>query len=134
MLVEAISTSTESPTEAKSVAIFGGGIAGLTAAHEFAKLGYKVKVFEANADAGGFLEVPEGKKIRVCLLNTLGMEWALGITIFSNSSRRSPLMSIPVSMTTFFLGQSYSAWRLTQVRLTLVTFTPAMSMWKTCLV
>jgi uncharacterized protein with NAD-binding domain and iron-sulfur cluster len=50
MVAESMSKS----TEAKSVAVFGGGISGLTAAHEFAKLGYKVKVFEANPDAGGF--------------------------------------------------------------------------------
>ncbi|WP_286993400.1 FAD-dependent oxidoreductase [Shewanella sp.] len=62
MLVEAISKSTESSTEAKSVAIFGGGIAGLTAAHEFAKLGYKVKIFEANADAGGFFRSARRKE------------------------------------------------------------------------
>ncbi|MEK9156794.1 MAG: FAD-dependent oxidoreductase [Patescibacteria group bacterium] len=38
----------------KSVAVFGAGIAGLSAAHEFAHLGYKVTIYEANADAGGF--------------------------------------------------------------------------------
>lgn len=38
----------------KTVAIFGAGIAGLTAAHEFAALGYKVYVYEANCQAGGF--------------------------------------------------------------------------------
>lgn len=38
----------------KSVAIFGAGIAGLSAAHEFHKLGYKVSVYEFNPDAGGF--------------------------------------------------------------------------------
>ncbi|MEK9159249.1 MAG: FAD-dependent oxidoreductase [Patescibacteria group bacterium] len=38
----------------KSVAIFGAGISGLSATHEFARLGYAVAVYEANADAGGF--------------------------------------------------------------------------------
>lgn len=38
----------------KSVAIFGAGVAGLSAAHEFSKLGYKATVYEANAGAGGF--------------------------------------------------------------------------------
>jgi glycine/D-amino acid oxidase-like deaminating enzyme len=38
----------------KSIAIFGAGIAGLSAAHECSKLGYEVTVYEANADAGGF--------------------------------------------------------------------------------
>jgi uncharacterized protein with NAD-binding domain and iron-sulfur cluster len=38
----------------KTVAVFGAGVAGLSAAHEFARLGYKVFVFETNPDAGGF--------------------------------------------------------------------------------
>ena len=38
----------------KSAAVFGAGIAGLSAAHEFARLGYRVSVYEANAEAGGF--------------------------------------------------------------------------------
>lgn len=38
----------------KTVVIFGAGIAGLSAAHEFAQLGYKVLVYEANHNAGGF--------------------------------------------------------------------------------
>lgn len=38
----------------KSVAIFGAGIAGLSAAHEFLRLGYHVSIYEANPDAGGF--------------------------------------------------------------------------------
>ena len=46
----------------RSVAVFGAGVAGLSAAHEFARLGYKVSVYEANHDAGGFFRsarVPE---------------------------------------------------------------------------
>ena len=38
----------------KSVAVFGAGIAGLSAAHEFATLGYEVSVYEADSEAGGF--------------------------------------------------------------------------------
>lgn len=38
----------------KSVAVFGAGIAGLTAAHELSRLGYKVFVYEMNPEAGGF--------------------------------------------------------------------------------
>jgi uncharacterized protein with NAD-binding domain and iron-sulfur cluster len=38
----------------KNVAIFGAGIAGLSAAHEFSQRGYKVTVYEANDTAGGF--------------------------------------------------------------------------------
>jgi len=38
----------------KTVAIFGAGISGLSAAQEFSRLGYRVSVYEANAQAGGF--------------------------------------------------------------------------------
>jgi hypothetical protein len=36
------------------VAVFGGGIAGLTVAHELARLGYRVALYESNPEAGGF--------------------------------------------------------------------------------
>ncbi len=38
----------------KHAAIFGAGIAGLAAAHEFIKRGYQVSVYELNDSAGGF--------------------------------------------------------------------------------
>lgn len=38
----------------KIVAIFGAGVAGLSTAHEFSRLGYRVNVYETNPDAGGF--------------------------------------------------------------------------------
>lgn len=38
----------------KSVAIYGAGIAGLTAAHELVQRGWRVAVYETNHDAGGF--------------------------------------------------------------------------------
>ncbi|WP_259364776.1 MULTISPECIES: FAD-dependent oxidoreductase [unclassified Colwellia] len=57
-----MSKSTESATKTKSVAVFGGGISGLTVAHEFSKLGYNVKVFEANSDAGGFFRSARRKE------------------------------------------------------------------------
>ncbi len=38
----------------KTVAIFGAGVAGLSAAHEFSRLGYRVSVYEVNPEAGGF--------------------------------------------------------------------------------
>lgn len=37
----------------KSVAIFGGGVAGLSAAHELIRLGYRVDVYERSATLGG---------------------------------------------------------------------------------
>lgn len=39
---------------ARTVAVFGAGIAGLSAAHEFARLGYVVTVYEAADRPGGF--------------------------------------------------------------------------------
>lgn len=38
----------------RTIAVLGAGIAGLSAAHEFARRGYQVAVYEANRDAGGF--------------------------------------------------------------------------------
>ena len=42
------------PTASKQVAIFGAGIAGLSAAHELVRRGYRVSVYESAAEAGGF--------------------------------------------------------------------------------
>jgi len=38
----------------KEVAVFGAGIAGLTVAHELARCGHRVSVYEAMTEAGGF--------------------------------------------------------------------------------
>ena len=46
----------------KSIAIFGAGIAGLTAAHELVKLGYKVSVYESTPEAGGFFRSGRDKQ------------------------------------------------------------------------
>lgn len=40
--------------EGKTVAVFGGGIAGLTVAHELCRRGWVVTVYEFNPDVGGF--------------------------------------------------------------------------------
>ena len=50
----------------RKVVIFGGGIAGLSAAHELMRHGYPVQVYEANGEAGGFFRsacFPENGKI-----------------------------------------------------------------------
>jgi formate dehydrogenase (NADP+) beta subunit len=43
------------PQAGSRIAVIGGGVAGLTAAHDLALLGYKVTVFEAGPVAGGML-------------------------------------------------------------------------------
>ncbi len=41
----------------EKVAVIGGGVSGLTVAHDLTRIGYKVTVFEANAEPGGMLMV-----------------------------------------------------------------------------
>ncbi len=43
--------------EFERIAIVGGGVSGLTVAHDLVQIGYKVTVFEANAEPGGMLTV-----------------------------------------------------------------------------
>ncbi len=44
----------EKSTAPTTIAVYGAGIAGLTVAHELTRLNYKVSVYEANPEAGGF--------------------------------------------------------------------------------
>jgi uncharacterized protein with NAD-binding domain and iron-sulfur cluster len=44
----------QAPSHGKTAAIYGAGIAGLTVAHELASRGWRVSVYEANDEAGGF--------------------------------------------------------------------------------
>jgi hypothetical protein len=46
--------STSPRASGRTVAVFGAGIAGLTAAHELARLGYRVTIYEASGEPGGF--------------------------------------------------------------------------------
>jgi len=41
----------------EKVAVVGGGVSGLTVAHDLTQIGYKVTVFEANTEPGGMLTV-----------------------------------------------------------------------------
>ncbi|HKH99744.1 MAG TPA: FAD-dependent oxidoreductase [Candidatus Sulfotelmatobacter sp.] len=41
----------------EKIAIVGGGVSGLTVAHDLSQIGYKVTVFEANSEPGGMLMV-----------------------------------------------------------------------------
>ena len=38
----------------RTVAVYGAGIAGLSAAHELSRRGWHVSIYESTADAGGF--------------------------------------------------------------------------------
>ena len=55
----------------RTVAVFGAGIAGLAAAHEFARLGYGVSVYEADHKAGGFFRTRPGPRRRRHALGVL---------------------------------------------------------------
>ena len=46
----------------KTIAIFGAGIAGLSAAHELSRLGYGVSVYEATGEPGGFFRSSRADK------------------------------------------------------------------------
>lgn len=43
--------------EYEKIAVVGGGVSGLTVAHDLARTGYKVTVFEANSEPGGMMMV-----------------------------------------------------------------------------
>ena len=52
-----------SPANSKSIAVLGGGIAGLTAAHRLTRLGHRVRLFEQSGRVGGALRserTPDG--------------------------------------------------------------------------
>ncbi len=71
------------------VAVIGAGVAGLTAAHDLARLGYRVTVFESNSAPGGMLvtgvplfRLPRGvveKEIAAIL--SLGVELRCGVRV-----------------------------------------------------
>jgi len=71
------------PPKSKRVAVVGGGLSGLTAAFDLARKGYRVSIYEAAHQMGGFLwdidraRLPES----VILKDLLALE-SLGINIF----------------------------------------------------
>jgi NADPH-dependent glutamate synthase beta subunit-like oxidoreductase len=86
------STARRDPANPKSgakVAIIGAGVAGLTAAHDLALLGYAVTVFESDAIAGGMLMtgVPvyrlprELVQMEIDAIKSLGVEIRLNTTV-----------------------------------------------------
>jgi formate dehydrogenase (NADP+) beta subunit len=75
------------PKAGTQVAVVGGGVAGLTAAHDLALLGYRVTVFEAGDVAGGMLMtgVPTYRLPRDLVQNEIRAIESLGVTIRTNT-------------------------------------------------
>jgi formate dehydrogenase (NADP+) beta subunit len=75
------------PKAGTKVAVIGGGVAGLTAAHDLALLGYKVTVFEAGPVAGGMLMtgVPTYRLPRELVQLEIQAILSLGVTLCLNT-------------------------------------------------
>ncbi len=101
----------------KKIAVVGGGPAGLACAHDLAKKGYRVTVFEALPVAGGMLYVgiPEyrlPKKIlgrEVDLVRALGVEIKTGVRV----GRDIPFEKLREDFDAIFMGIGcHKAWTL----------------------
>jgi heterodisulfide reductase subunit A-like polyferredoxin len=79
-------------TRPQWVAVVGAGPAGLTAAHDLAKLGYGVTVFEALPVAGGMMRVgiPAHRLPKGVLQQDIDDILALGVVLKTNSPVRDP--------------------------------------------
>lgn len=75
------------PATGKSVAIVGGGPAGLTAAYYLARLGHTVTVFEALPEAGGMMRVgiPDYRLPKDILRKEIAEIEAVGVQIKTNT-------------------------------------------------
>jgi NADPH-dependent glutamate synthase beta subunit-like oxidoreductase/NAD-dependent dihydropyrimidine dehydrogenase PreA subunit len=77
------------PTEERpeSVGIIGGGPAGLAAAHDLRRLGYRVAVYEATRQLGGMmlLGIPEYRLDRTLLANEIKVIVDLGVDVYLNT-------------------------------------------------
>jgi NADH-quinone oxidoreductase subunit F len=81
-------SSRVAPASGKRVAIVGSGPAGLTAAYYLAKLGHKITVFEALAEAGGMMRVgiPDYRLPKDILKAEIKEIEDLGVDIKTNTS------------------------------------------------
>lgn len=70
----------------EQVAVVGGGVSGLTVAHDLAQIGYKVTVFEAHSEPGGMLMVgvPVFRLPRELVRHEIAAIAALGVDIKVN--------------------------------------------------
>ncbi|BAM06411.1 FAD-dependent oxidoreductase [Leptospirillum ferrooxidans] len=70
----------------EKVAIIGGGPAGLSAAHDLARLGYRVTIFEANSKLGGlFYLVPEYRLPRPLFQAEIEAILSMGVEVRLNT-------------------------------------------------
>ncbi|MGO8671024.1 MAG: FAD-dependent oxidoreductase, partial [Capsulimonadaceae bacterium] len=73
----------------EKIAVIGGGVAGMTAAHDLARLGYRVTVFEELSTPGGQMAVGvpiyrlsrELMNLEIAAICELGVELKLGVSI-----------------------------------------------------
>jgi NADPH-dependent glutamate synthase beta subunit-like oxidoreductase len=70
----------------EKVAVIGGGVAGMTVAHDLVQIGYKVTVFEANAEPGGMLTagVPVFRLPRELVRHEINAIVSLGVDLKCN--------------------------------------------------
>jgi len=78
---------TAGPARGRSVAVVGGGPAGLTAGYHLARLGYAVEIFEARDAAGGLLRwgIPEFRLPAKVLAREMEVFAALGVRIHTKA-------------------------------------------------
>jgi NADPH-dependent glutamate synthase beta subunit-like oxidoreductase len=89
--LSAAAGSVDAAPNGHRVAVVGSGVAGLTAAHDLARLGYQVTVFEAASEPGGMLQagVPifrlprEVWRREIDAILSLGVELRCGVSVGS---------------------------------------------------
>ena len=66
----------------KNIIIFGGGISGLTSAHELIELNYDVTIIERNDIVGGLARTYGDEKKKYVHMNIVGERMVDGIKMF----------------------------------------------------